>query len=102
MWTAECPFTDCFHPSPLPTRTCNCSVPVRFHPSQSAISSLANDVNREQQQEKATKYDPKQQLRGNQLLEEISVKRDQCSRTPIHPLGNSTDLHFWITYPPLP
>jgi hypothetical protein len=101
MWTVECLFTDSFHATPLPASNSYHPLPVGLHPSKPAIARFANDVNRQQKQKKAAKYDPKQQLRGNQFPEEINVKRNQCYSTPIHPLGNSTDLHCWITYPPI-
>lgn len=101
MWTVECLSTDRFHSAPLSARSSHHATPVCFDPAQSAVARVAHNVNYQEQQKEAAENDAEEQLRRNQLLKEICVKRNQCKNAPIHPLGNSTDLHFWITLPPI-
>jgi hypothetical protein len=76
MWTAECLFTDRLHAAPLSARSGHHTSPVRLHPSQTPVTRFADDIDRQKHQKKASENDPEEQLGGDQLLKEISVKRN--------------------------
>ncbi|MGC1934796.1 MAG: hypothetical protein WA681_07235, partial [Candidatus Acidiferrales bacterium] len=79
---AECLFTDRFKPHPLPVNLGRQELAARFHPVQTTISRFRYRVNGQGQHKEAAKNHSEQQFSGDQLLEEVRLKRNENDTTP--------------------
>lgn len=95
---AECLFTDGLDAAPLLPRHFHQHTAVCLYPSQPAVPDFAHQVNGQQQHEETAKQNAENQIRCDQLLEEIHLQGDQCDSSPPNPLWHTLNAHS-NTYP---